>query len=103
MASDRIFCPNDSMWIPKVADVEEGDGRVSYSFYWCWSCMELFAFTEPAHLLSVRLASNGAGGWRIFEALCDEDAVQRCMKAAASVRPQFDEWNALASKIRRRT
>ena len=62
----RRPCPNDSMLIPQVAQVCDGPEMVR--FFWCWSCMELFAFIGEPGRLAAGFVKDGQGGWRTFRA-----------------------------------
>lgn len=71
--SDRRPCPNDALLIPNVG--EACDGAEPVRFFWCWSCMELFALVGNAS--AGRWAASfaydvEAGGWKLWKATGSE-------------------------------
>jgi hypothetical protein len=79
-------CPNDAMRIPVVAEALTGSEPVR--FFWCWSCIELFAFVGDPGVLAVGFAADRPGGWRVFRAVGTERDVQLALGAVSQLSPQ---------------
>ena len=89
----RCRCPNDAMPIPQVAVVLDTAERVR--FFWCWSCMELFAFVGGQDRMAAGFAEDGRGGWQVFRAVGADPDVQLAVAAVALVRPDCERWSGL--------
>ena len=88
-SNGRLPCPNDAALIPNVA--EACDGAEPVRFFWCGSCMELFALVGKAS--AGRWAASfaqdlGAGGWKLWKAISSERDVQLAVDAVSRVPPQ---------------
>jgi hypothetical protein len=92
----RRGCPNDGMVIPQVAEVL--DGAEPVRFFWCWSCMELFAFLGDPGTLTAGFAEDGRGGWRVFWAAGGERDLQSALAAVAQVKPDGARWSRLSQR-----
>ena len=82
-------CPNDALLIPKVA--EACDGAEAVRFFWCRSCMELFALVGKASRgrWAASFAQDvGADGWKLWKATSSERDVQLAVDAVSCVPPQ---------------
>ena len=90
----RRGCPNDNMVIPQVAEVVV-DGAEPVRFFWCWSCMELFAFIGDPGTLAAGFAEDGRGGWRVLQAEGAEREVEAAVAAISQVQPDGARWSHL--------
>ena len=85
----RRRCPNDAMLIPKVAEACAGAEPVR--FFWCRSCMELFALvgeTSGGRWAASFGQDFEAGGWKLWKASGSERDVQLSVDAVSRVPPQ---------------
>lgn len=83
----RRLCPNDNSLIPLTAEVV--DGAEVVRFFWCCSCMELFAFVgEPGRLAAGFARNTERGTWRLFRARGEDRDVQAAVAAVSAVGPQ---------------
>lgn len=80
-------CPNDAMLIPQVAEDQSGTEPVR--FFWCWSCMELFAFIGDIGRLAASFGWNReGGGWCLFSTHGAERDVKIAIAAVTKIGPQ---------------
>jgi hypothetical protein len=71
------------MLIPRVAEFREGPKTVQ--FFWCWSCMELFAFFGNPGRLAAGFAQEPQGQWRVVETVGAENEVRVAIAAVSKV------------------
>lgn len=83
----RRPCPNDNSLIPLPAKVLDGAEMVR--FFWCCSCMELFAFVgEPGRFAAGFARDAERGTWHLFRARGEDRDVQAAVSAVSGVGPQ---------------
>jgi hypothetical protein len=81
----RYKCPNDGMVIPLVSEVHIEAERVR--FFWCWSCMELFASVGDPGTDAASFAEGETGGWQLFRSRGTEHEVATAKAAVSHVLP----------------
>jgi hypothetical protein len=84
------------MIIPQVAEVL--DGAKPVRFFWCWSCMELFAFVGDPSTLAAGFAEDGRGGWLVAGAVGAGRDLETAAAAAAQVQPDTARWSGRSSR-----